>query len=127
VIARRGRGRTRARVPLDPLLEPRDDPHRRHPLLVWHGDGEGLRRHARDRRWGVIPHRGLRHADAAPRRDRDRLAPPASPLRRRGARCRYAAVARERRGDQLMLHVVERKWWYFLLSGMLIVPGVIFL
>ena len=26
-----------------------------------------------------------------------------------------------------MLHVVERKWWYFLLSGVLIVPGVIFL
>ena len=26
-----------------------------------------------------------------------------------------------------MLHVVERKWWYFLLSGILIVPGVIFL
>ena len=26
-----------------------------------------------------------------------------------------------------MLHVVERKWWYFLASGLLIVPGVIFL
>ena len=26
-----------------------------------------------------------------------------------------------------MLHVVERKWWYFLLSGVLIVPGIIFL
>jgi preprotein translocase subunit SecF len=26
-----------------------------------------------------------------------------------------------------MLHVVERKWWYFALSGLLIVPGLIFL
>src|SRR5512142_694086 len=26
-----------------------------------------------------------------------------------------------------MLRVVERKWWYFALSGLLIVPGVIFL
>ncbi len=26
-----------------------------------------------------------------------------------------------------MLHVVERKWWYFGLSGLLIVPGLIFL
>ena len=26
-----------------------------------------------------------------------------------------------------MLHVVERKWWYFILSGLLIVPGLIFL
>lgn len=26
-----------------------------------------------------------------------------------------------------MLHVVERKWWYFALSGLLIVPGLVFL
>ena len=26
-----------------------------------------------------------------------------------------------------MLHVVERKWWYFAISGLLIVPGLIFL
>jgi preprotein translocase subunit SecF len=27
----------------------------------------------------------------------------------------------------MLFHFVERKWWYFLLSGLLIVPGVIFL
>jgi preprotein translocase subunit SecF len=27
----------------------------------------------------------------------------------------------------MLFHVVERKWWYFLLSGLLIVPGVFFL
>src|SRR5438093_4808212 len=27
----------------------------------------------------------------------------------------------------MLLRIVERKWWYFLLSGVLIVPGVIFI
>ncbi|TME25689.1 MAG: protein translocase subunit SecF [Chloroflexi bacterium] len=27
----------------------------------------------------------------------------------------------------MLFHIVERKWWYFLLSGLLIVPGVFFL
>jgi preprotein translocase subunit SecF len=26
-----------------------------------------------------------------------------------------------------MMHIVERKWWYFLASGLLIVPGIVFL
>ena len=26
-----------------------------------------------------------------------------------------------------MMHIVERKWWYFLVSGLLIVPGIVFL
>src|SRR6185503_13713771 len=26
-----------------------------------------------------------------------------------------------------MIHFVERKWWYFLISGLLIVPGLVFL
>jgi preprotein translocase subunit SecF len=27
----------------------------------------------------------------------------------------------------VLFHVVERKWWYFLFSALLIVPGVFFL
>ena len=27
----------------------------------------------------------------------------------------------------MLFHIVERKWWYFLFSALLIVPGVIFL
>src|SRR5262249_17737759 len=127
VAPRRGGGRPCARVSLDRLLERRDDPHCRHPVLVRHRNGEGFRADAGDRCRRVVLHRRDRHADVAPRRDRDPIAQAAAPVRRRGAASRYPRGTDERRGDVLMLHVVERKWWYFLASGLLIVPGVIFL
>src|SRR5687768_4580472 len=56
-------------------------------------------------------------------------APKETPVRRRGAARRHPWHSDRSAGDAepLMIRFVERKWIYFVISGLTIVPGVIFL
>ena len=78
----------------------------------------------------LILHRGHRHADAAAMGDRVPRTSQAATVGRRRACRRHARHATHRRAgdaEPLMIRFVERKWLYFAVSGLLIVPGIIFL